>query len=89
MLRVFRLLIRAYQLTISPLLGWLGGPSSGCRFQPTCSHYCLEALEMHGLLRFWLGAKRLGPLPSLGRIRARSGAEARGAHRPVAPVTCE
>ena len=28
-------LIRFYQLTISPLLSILGGPGSGCRFEPT------------------------------------------------------
>jgi len=39
------LLIRAYQLTLSPLLGRC------CRFQPTCSHYGLEAVRRHGLVR--------------------------------------
>jgi putative membrane protein insertion efficiency factor len=38
-------LIRAYQLTLSPLLG------PRCRFYPSCSQYALEALRTHGSLR--------------------------------------
>ncbi|MGI9088245.1 MAG: membrane protein insertion efficiency factor YidD [Chthoniobacterales bacterium] len=58
---VVRFLIRAYQVTISPVLSWASGPGGGCRFQPTCSHYFLEAVETHGLLRGgWLGLRRLG-----------------------------
>ena len=34
--------VRAYRLLLSP---WLG---SGCRFEPTCSAYALQALEQHG-----------------------------------------
>ena len=34
--------VRAYRLLLSP---WVG---AGCRFQPTCSAYALEALEKHG-----------------------------------------
>ena len=50
----FVLLIRLYQVLISPLL-----PSS-CRFYPTCSSYCLEALQKHGLLKGgWLSIKRI------------------------------
>lgn len=37
--------IRAYQLFISPLL-----PAS-CRFRPTCSQYCKEALLKHGPIK--------------------------------------
>jgi uncharacterized protein len=55
-----RFLIRVYQLTLSPFLSWLGGPSTGCRFHPTCSAYFLEAVERHGALRgSWLGLKRI------------------------------
>jgi len=47
-------LIRFYQLAISP---WT--PSS-CRYQPTCSSYTKEAIEVHGALRgSWLGLRRL------------------------------
>ena len=48
-------LIRLYQLTLSP---WLGNP---CRYEPTCSRYAAEAIELHGAVRgVWLAAKRLG-----------------------------
>jgi len=52
--------IRIYQSTLSPLLGLIAGPGSGCRFKPTCSQYFLEAVEKHGFLRgSWLGLKRI------------------------------
>ena len=37
--------VRAYRLILSP---WVG---HGCRFQPTCSAYAIEALEKHGGIR--------------------------------------
>jgi len=37
--------VRLYQLTLSPLLG------RQCRFQPTCSHYMIGAVEKYGVLR--------------------------------------
>ena len=46
--------VRAYRLLLSP---WVG---HGCRFQPTCSVYALDALEMHGAARGgWLTARRI------------------------------
>lgn len=42
---LFILLIKGYQRLISPLL-----PPS-CRFTPSCSHYGIDALQKHGLLR--------------------------------------
>ena len=42
---LFILLIRVYQSLISPLL-----PPT-CRFTPSCSHYGIEALQKHGLIR--------------------------------------
>lgn len=42
---LLRAIVRAYQLVLSP---WLG---PRCRFHPTCSHYALEALELHGAWR--------------------------------------
>ena len=57
---LFRVCIRLYQLTISPLLVALSGPGSGCRFHPTCSEYCLQAIESHGVMRgIFLGVKRI------------------------------
>jgi hypothetical protein len=48
------LLIRAYKVVLSPLLG------DCCRFHPSCSSYCIEAIEKHGCLRgLWYGLKRL------------------------------
>jgi uncharacterized protein len=48
------LLIRGYQLGISPLL-----PAS-CRYYPSCSAYAIEAFERHGVVRgFYLTASRL------------------------------
>jgi uncharacterized protein len=41
----FIFLVKVYQILISPLI-----PAT-CRFQPTCSHYTIEALQKHGLLR--------------------------------------
>ncbi|HEY7750745.1 MAG TPA: membrane protein insertion efficiency factor YidD [Ignavibacteriaceae bacterium] len=50
----FILIIKIYQLVISPLF-----PAS-CRFTPTCSHYAAEALKKHGLLYGgWLSIKRI------------------------------
>lgn len=42
MRRLLMALVRGYQLFISPALG----PS--CRFEPSCSHYAIEALTRHG-----------------------------------------
>lgn len=61
MLPLLRALVRIYKYTLSPVLAFLGGPASGCRFEPTCSIYFLQAVETHGPLRgTWLGIKRLG-----------------------------
>jgi putative membrane protein insertion efficiency factor len=39
------LLIRLYQLLVSPLL------PPACRYYPNCSRYAVEALEKHGTIR--------------------------------------
>jgi len=46
--------VRAYRFFLSP---WLG---SGCRFEPTCSAYALDALDRHGAA--------VGAALTLGRI---------------------
>jgi len=54
MRHLLMLLIRIYQLTLSPLLG------PRCRFYPSCSCYAHTAIERHGAMRgAWLGLKRL------------------------------
>ena len=45
MRKVALLLIRGYQIVISPLL-----PSS-CRFLPTCSEYGYEAIAKYGIIK--------------------------------------
>jgi len=48
-------LLRGYQLLVSPMLG------QNCRFYPSCSHYAVEALQVHGTVRgSWLALRRLG-----------------------------
>ncbi|MEN9525218.1 MAG: rane protein insertion efficiency factor YidD [Bacteroidota bacterium] len=48
------LLIRVYQWVLSPLIG------PKCRYQPTCSHYAVEALKKHGPFKgFWLALRRI------------------------------
>jgi uncharacterized protein len=38
-------LVRVYQWTLSPIIG------RQCRFQPTCSHYFIGAVEKYGAIR--------------------------------------
>jgi putative membrane protein insertion efficiency factor len=53
-------LIGVYQKLFSPVLPALFGPSCGCRFAPTCSHYAAEAVRTHGAIRgSWLALRRL------------------------------
>ncbi len=55
-----RILIRGYQRAISPVLHFIGGPNTGCRFTPTCSEYFLQAVEKHGIFKgSWLGTVRI------------------------------
>lgn len=58
---ILALPVRAYRLIGSP---WVG---QGCRYQPTCSAYALEALERHGAFKGgWLAARRIGRCHPLG-----------------------
>ena len=43
------LLIRFYQVAISPVLHLF--PGAGCRFYPTCSQYAIEAISRHGAFK--------------------------------------
>ena len=48
------LVIRGYQLWLSPLL------PAACRYYPTCSAYAIEALEKHGpVTGSWLALRRI------------------------------
>jgi len=64
-------LVRGYRLLLSP---WLG---SSCRFEPTCSVYSLQALELHGAAR--------GSYLTLHRL-ARCHPWCVGGHDPVHPA---
>jgi putative membrane protein insertion efficiency factor len=51
---VFIGLIKAYQYTLSPLLG------PACRFYPSCSEYAHQAIMRHGPVRgLFLAVKRI------------------------------
>tara|TARA_B100001248_G_C27239151_1_gene388526 strand:- start:102 stop:353 length:252 start_codon:yes stop_codon:yes gene_type:complete len=47
-------LIKSYQYIISPMLG------HSCRYLPTCSEYCIEAIQNFGVLKgMYMGIKRI------------------------------
>ena len=51
---LLRRLIRGYQLTLSAVT------PAVCIYEPTCSNYAMEAIEVHGPLRgVWLGIWRI------------------------------
>lgn len=48
------LLIRIYQVTLSPFIG------RSCRYTPTCSNYGIEAIKKYGAIKgSWLTFKRI------------------------------
>ena len=52
--QILILLIRGYQVALSPLL------PAACRYHPTCSEYAAEAVRRHGALRGgWMAARRI------------------------------
>ena len=56
------ILIRAYQVVLSPFLG------GACRFVPSCSAYAVEAIALHGARRgSLLALRRLSRCHPLGR----------------------
>ena len=62
--------IKIYQFAIAPALG------PCCRFEPSCSHYALSALETHGLVK--------GALRAFARI-LRCHPWTEGGYDPVSP----
>lgn len=47
-------LIKVYQWTLSPFVGF------HCRFSPTCSQYAIEAITKYGVIKgTFLGTKRI------------------------------
>ncbi len=73
--RLALVLIRLYQLVLSPFLG------GSCRFVPSCSEYAREAVYKHGAVRGMILAIRrvarchplakagLDPVPAPGKSR--------------------
>lgn len=54
MTHVVLVMIRVYQLTLSPLLG------NSCRYEPSCSRYTYEAVQRYGWAKgSWTGVKRI------------------------------
>lgn len=60
--------VRFYQIALRPLNPW------GCKFHPSCSHYALEAVDLHGVVRG-------GTLALRRLLRCRPGV--RGGYDPV------
>jgi|TARA_B100001063_G_C16373922_1_gene362076 uncharacterized protein len=53
-INIFIKLIKGYQFLISPFFG------HSCRYLPTCSDYCIDALKEYGLIKgLLLGIKRI------------------------------
>ena len=47
-------IIKGYKFLISPLL------ANSCRYLPTCSEYCIEALKSYGFFKgAYMGVKRI------------------------------
>jgi len=66
-------LVRVYQILHIPFF------RGSCRFYPTCSHYAIEALQVHGLLKgFYLSVFRV----------LRCNPFFRGGFDPVPPKPC-
>jgi putative membrane protein insertion efficiency factor len=52
--RLALVLVRAYQLALSPFSG------GACRFEPSCSVYAMEAIRLHGTgPGLWLAVRRV------------------------------
>ncbi|HUY56984.1 MAG TPA: membrane protein insertion efficiency factor YidD [Candidatus Micrarchaeaceae archaeon] len=45
-----------YQATLSPIFGLM----SSCRYEPSCSHYAYQAIQLYGFRRgWWMGMRRI------------------------------
>lgn len=64
-------LIKTYQMTISPVFS-----HGSCRYNPTCSQYAIEAIEIHGIFK--------GSRLAVGRI-LRCNPFSKGGWDPVPP----
>ncbi len=54
------LFAKIYKWVFSPILHLLAGPGFGCRFEPTCGEYAVQAFEAHGNARgSWMALKRV------------------------------
>jgi putative membrane protein insertion efficiency factor len=52
--------IHVYQKLISPVIHFVSGPTAGCRFVPSCSHYTEQAIKKYGVWKGTrMGAKRI------------------------------
>ena len=90
--RLLILGVRAYQILLAPHLG------NCCRFEPSCSHYSIEALRVHGAWRgSWLTIRRIlrchpfgpsgyDPVPPKRGKRESSAVTAGGDRGPRPPV---
>ena len=62
LITIFILIIRFYQILISPLLG------SNCRFLPTCSEYTIESIKAYGLVKgISMSLKRISSCHPFGK----------------------
>jgi len=56
MRKIFIFIIKIYKKTISPIFSFMG---VNCKFYPTCSEYCMQAIQKYGVLKgCFLGIKR-------------------------------
>ena len=73
MKHVLVLFVRAYQVVLSPLF------TGCCRFEPSCSNFAIEALQVHGALK--------GLLLTAGRL-LRCRPFGKSGYDPVPPKGC-
>ncbi len=60
--RLALMAVRTYQLLLGPFTG------GACRFEPSCSVYAMQAIELHGAARgAWLAVRRLARCHPLSR----------------------